>query len=70
MHAKKRRLFALADGQHMMLAAGGAEMNGVGLGCDLFQRPDLAVELRGLPEIANTELDAANSGDCGRVPCT
>src|SRR5260370_31537459 len=62
MHAQEAGLFALADGQHMMLAAGGAEMDAVGLGCDLLQSPDLAVELRRLLEIANAELDAAHAG--------
>ena len=47
----------------MMLATGGAEMDAVGLGCEFFQRPDLAVEIRRLLEIADPELDAADAGD-------
>ena len=62
MHGEKRRLGALADRQHMMLAAGCAKVQRIGFRCDLFQRPDLAVELRRLVKIADTELDAANSG--------
>ena len=63
MHAEQRGLLALPNGEHVVLAAGGAEMDAVSLGTDLLQSPDPAVELRRLLEIANTELDAANAGD-------
>ncbi len=65
VHAEQRRLRPLPDGQHMMLAAGGAEMNAVAAGGDLLERPDLGVELRRLMKIANAEFDAADAGNPG-----
>src|SRR5262249_42104981 len=63
MHAEERRLWLLPDGEHVMLAAGGAEMHAVALCVNLFERPNLGVELRRLMKIADAELDAANSGN-------
>src|SRR5262249_337329 len=56
MHAQQRGLWPLPDGQHVMLAAGGAEVDAVALGANLFERPHLGVELRRLMKIANAEL--------------
>jgi hypothetical protein len=63
MHAEQRGLRPLADGQHVMLASGSAEMHAVALGANLFERPHLGVELRRLMKIANAELDAADAGN-------
>jgi hypothetical protein len=63
VHAKQSRLRPLADGEHMMLAARGAQMNSVAVSSDLIERPNLDVEIRRLLEIAHTELDAAHAGD-------
>ena len=41
MHAQKSGLGPLADGQHMMLAAGGPKVDAFAFGGDLFERPDL-----------------------------
>src|SRR5262249_51884698 len=65
MHAQQRGLRSLPDGQHVMLAAGRAELDGVAFERHFFQRPELAVELRRLLEIANAEIDAAHAGDPG-----
>jgi hypothetical protein len=63
MHPEQARLRALADSEDMVLVAGGAEMDAVALRRDLFERPDLGVEIGRLMEIANAELDAADAGD-------
>ena len=63
MHAEQRGLRPLADGQHVMLAAGRAEMDAVALGANLFERPHFGVELRRLMKIANAELDAADASN-------
>src|SRR5215472_10674965 len=63
VYAKQSRLRPLADGEHMMLAAGGAQMNPVAVNSDLIERPNLDVEIRRLLEIAHAELDAAHAGD-------
>src|SRR6516165_8122252 len=44
VYAKQSRLRPLADGEHMMLAAGGAQMNPVAVYSDLVERPNLDVE--------------------------
>ena len=63
VHAEQAGLRPLPNGQHVMLAAGGAEVDAVAFGGHLFERPDLGVEFRRLMEIANAELDAANAGN-------
>src|SRR5262249_19705157 len=63
MHTQQRGLRPLPDCQHVMLAAGGAEVDAVGLGANLLERPHLGVKLRRLMKIANAELDAADAGN-------
>src|SRR5215813_1115275 len=63
MHAQQRGLRPLPDCQHVMLAAGGAEVDAVALGANRFEGPHLGVELRRLMKIANAELDAADAGN-------
>src|SRR5215813_13942760 len=67
MHAQQSGLWPLPDGQHVMLATGGAEVDAVALGANLFERPHLGVELRRLMKIANPELDAADA--CNPAVC-
>src|SRR5262249_24891038 len=63
MHAQQRGLRSLPDCEHVMLAAGGAEVDAVALGAHRFEGPHLGVELRGLMKIANAELDTADAGN-------
>src|SRR5262245_62574088 len=63
MHAQQRGLRPLPDCQHVMLAAGGTEVDAVALGANRFEGPHLGVELRRLMEIANAEFDTADAGN-------
>ena len=62
VHAEQARLRPLADGEHMVIAAGGAQVNAVAVGTDLFERPGLGIKIRRLLQIAHAELDAAHAG--------
>ena len=55
----------LAQGQHVVVAAGAAQVDGVAFGGHVLQRPDLAIELSGRLEVAHAEFDAAHSIDPG-----
>ncbi len=63
MHAEQRRLRPLANGEHVMLAAGRTEVDAVALGRHLLERPHLAVELNRFLNVAHAKLDAAYAGD-------
>src|SRR5262245_46981263 len=63
MHAQQRGLRPLPDCQHVMLAAGGADVDAVALGANRFEGPQLGVELRRLMKIANAQLDTADAGN-------
>ena len=51
--------------QHMMVAAGAAQVQRVALAGDILQRPDLAVELGRFLEIVDGQFDAAQAVDPG-----
>src|SRR5262249_35164348 len=63
LRPRKRGPRPLADGQQVVVAAGGAEMHAGAFGAHGFESPHLGVELRRLMKIANAELDAADAGN-------
>ena len=63
MHAQHAGLRPLAQRHHVVVGAGGTQMDAVALGSDILQRPDLAVEFGALLQVAHAKLDAAQSVD-------
>ena len=57
------RARALAQGEHMMFVAGGAQEGAIAAAANDVERPAFLVEGRACGQVENGELDAAQSSD-------